>query len=188
MNLAHIEEKSYIYGPGSRFVIWTQGCSLRCEGCWNFEMWPFEKKILISNEALLARILFIQETENIEGITILGGEPLDQYDEALSLVEMCKSATLSTVLFSGYGYDEIIQNKSEILDFTDILICGRYEKEKRTFFHQWIGSTNQQILFLSDVYKDYRLKNANYVEINIEADGSQTVLGFPDGDRFLELM
>jgi anaerobic ribonucleoside-triphosphate reductase activating protein len=188
MNLAHIEEKSYIYGPGSRFVIWTQGCSLHCEGCWNVEMWSFEKNLRISNKALFARILCIQKTENIEGITILGGEPLDQYDEALSLVKMCKSATLSTVLFSGYEYDEIIQSKSEILRLIDILICGRYEKEKRTVFHQWIGSTNQQILFLSDVYKDYQLRNANYVEIDIEADGSQTVLGFPDGDTFSEVM
>ena len=69
MNVAHLENQSFIYGPGSRFVIWVQGCSLRCKGCWNFRMWGFEKK----QEYSISQLLKMIAAENVEGITILGG-------------------------------------------------------------------------------------------------------------------
>ncbi|GHU51530.1 hypothetical protein FACS1894200_11800 [Spirochaetia bacterium] len=66
------------------------------------------------------------------------------------------------------------------MDWTDILITGRYDKDKRTLEHQWIGSTNQEIHFVSSRYRDYQMQDANYMEINIDGTGSITVLGFPD--------
>jgi anaerobic ribonucleoside-triphosphate reductase activating protein len=68
---------------------------------------------------------------------------------------------------------------SDVQRYLDILITGRYEEAKRTLQRQWIGSTNQEIHFLSNRYADYSLKNGNYVEVSIEEDGSLTVLGFP---------
>lgn len=46
INIAHIEPESYIYAPEKQFVIWMQGCSIHCKGCWNKEMWSFDKKQL----------------------------------------------------------------------------------------------------------------------------------------------
>lgn len=179
MNIAHIEEHSYIYGPGCRFVIWVQGCSIHCKGCWNKEMWSFESKIILSVPDLLLKIE--KEKVLIEGITLLGGEPLDQFAEVSELLIECREFGLSTMLFTGYEMSEFAEKQmNSILDNLDILITGRYDKVKRTMSHQWIGSTNQEIHFLTDRYAGYEIENHNYTEITINADGSTTILGFPD--------
>jgi anaerobic ribonucleoside-triphosphate reductase activating protein len=175
MNLAHIESRSFIYGPGCRFVIWTQGCSIRCAGCWNRDMWGFEPNIVMPVGEISE--LITAEKHAIEGITLLGGEPLDQAEECVELLRLSKAHDLTTMLFTGYEFAEITDDK--IFDLCDILITGRYDESKRTLYHQWIGSTNQEIRFLTDAYRDYELKNTNYVEIDIDNDGVITTLGFP---------
>ncbi|GHT59410.1 hypothetical protein AGMMS50239_05990 [Bacteroidia bacterium] len=178
MNIAHIEEHSFIYGPGCRFVIWVQGCSIRCKGCWNQEMWNFENNLILSVIDVLDKIEV--ERTFIEGITVLGGEPLDQYKEVFKLLSECQKRGLSTMLFTGYELSEISEkNMTPILEISDILITGRYEQAQRTLNHQWIGSTNQQIHFLSERYADYQIDNANYVELTLNKNGQWTILGFP---------
>lgn len=181
MNIANIQTQSNIYGPGTRFVIWVQGCSLRCPGCWNRQMWDSTPKVLYSIEELLEQI---NNTSDIEGLTILGGEPFEQYEEVLDLCFGVQHLGLSIMLFTGYEMEELKdRSQTEILEIVDILITGRYDKNLRTTQHQWIGSTNQTIHFLSDRYADYTIQNANYVEIHIEDDGHLKILGFPH-DRF----
>ena len=165
MNVAHIEINSYIYGPGCRFVIWVQGCSLRCKGCWNSEMWSFDSR----EEFSIAELLKMVSMASVEGITILGGEPLDQFDEVFILCKKCQAKGFSTMVFTGYEIAEIENsNKSAIKSVADILITGRYMESRRTTSHQWIGSTNQQILFLTERYKGYKIEDSNYVEIDIK--------------------
>jgi len=175
MNLAHIENRSFIYGPGCRFVIWTQGCSIRCAGCRNREMWSFEPNIVMPIGEILEKITV--EGHAIEGITLLGGEPLDQAEECVELLRLCRAQGLTTMLFTGYELGEITDGR--LLELCDIMITGRYDESRRTLYHQWIGSTNQEIRFLTDAYRDYELQNANYVEIGIEDNGRITILGFP---------
>jgi len=126
MNLAYIEEQSFIYGPGCRFVIWTQGCSIRCDGCWNQEMWDFNPKILLSVQEIFEKIA--AEKEYIEGITILGGEPLEQISETVELLQKCKNENLTAVLFTGYEICEIKDKR--IFELCDILITGRFDSKK----------------------------------------------------------
>jgi len=176
MNIAHIEERSFIYGPGCRFVIWVQGCSIRCKGCWNREMWGSEPNIVLSVDKIFEMI--VAEKGAIEGITVLGGEPLDQTAECVELLRRCGAAGLTTMLFTGYEIGEIRDRR--LFDLCDILITGRYNESQRTLDREWIGSTNQEIHFLGEAYRGYELKNANYMEIGIDEDGSVTLLGFPN--------
>lgn len=178
MNIAHIETQSFIYGPGCRFVIWVQGCSIHCKGCWNKEMWSFKPQKFYSVATLMQMILSHQ-TE-IEGVTILGGEPLDQYQEILLLSEKIQLLGLSLMIFTGYELAEIeAKEQTEILNFTDILVSGRYKQDKRSLNNQWIGSTNQRISFLTKRYQNYVMVNQNYVEISIDELGKIHYLGFP---------
>ena len=141
-------------------------------------MWDFAPQLEIPAGELFKRIC--AKKEFIEGVTLLGGEPLDQYEETISLLRLCAGAGFSSVLFTGYELEEIVRkNMADVQQLADILITGRYDERKRTEYHQWIGSTNQKILFLSDRYKNYEIKNANYTEITISEDGSLTVCGFP---------
>jgi anaerobic ribonucleoside-triphosphate reductase activating protein len=144
-------------------------------------MWDFSPKTIRGVAELFTQIN--KSLDHIEGITLLGGEPLDQYEETIELLRLCKNASLSTMLFTGYEMDEIIQKGiAEIQTLLDILIVGRYKENERTLEQQWIGSRNQKIYFLSDRYKDYEIKDANYTEISIDTDGSVTVFGFPGND------
>ncbi len=179
MNIAHIEPYSFIYGPGCRTVLWTQGCSIQCKGCWNTQMWSFEPKMQYSIHELLSQIL--ENKPHIEGITLLGGEPLDQYQDTLELCQKTQENGLSVMLFTGYEMNEIEEkNMQDILLCTDILITGRYDLTKRTLQHQWIGSTNQEIHFLTEKYSQYNVQNNNYVEITLTDTGALNILGFPD--------
>lgn len=179
LNIAHMEPNSSIYGPGNRFVIWMQGCSLRCSGCWNQEMWSFREKHPIEKLALLKRI--INDRSEVEGVTFLGGEPLDQFDELLWLVRQLSDHGLSIQIFTGYEMNEISESgKEAILPLTDILISGRYNKEFRDINLQWRGSSNQEVHFLSDRYSKQIIEEGNYLEIHINPDGSANLFGFPD--------
>lgn len=134
VNVAHIEDFSYIYGPGSRFVIWMQGCSIRCPGCWNYSMWSFSENTLYDVEDLLKMIY--ERRESIEGVTLLGGEPLDQFSATLLIVSKIKSMGLSVMLFTGYTKEEVYTKRfSSILQYVDILISGRYIESLRTLTH-----------------------------------------------------
>ena len=141
-------------------------------------MWDFAPKLEMTAQQLHNHIA--QYQNNIDGVTLLGGEPLDQFDETILFLKLCAQSSLSAVLFTGYEM-HTIQEKGmdEVLQYVDILITGPYVEHKRTVHHQWIGSTNQEIHFISDRYKNYAMKNANYMEVSIAEDGGLTILGFP---------
>jgi anaerobic ribonucleoside-triphosphate reductase activating protein len=146
-------------------------------------MWGFEPNMVMPVGEILEQIT--AEKRAVEGITLLGGEPLDQAEECAELLQQCKTQGLTAMLFTGYEFDEIADDS--LLNLCDILITGRYDKSKRTLYRQWTGSTNQEIRFLTDAYRDYELTDANYMEIDIEDDGKITMLGFPP-DWGVELM
>ncbi len=179
MNIAHIEEQSYIYGAGCRFVIWTQGCSIRCKDCWNKEMWSFKTKNKISTKKLFEKI--INEKEHILGITILGGEPFDQYEELLFFVKQIKKTDLSIIIYTGYSINELkSKNKTEILNLIDIIITDRYDKNYRTENGGLIGSSNQKIKFLTKKYTKNDLPKNNAIEISINENGQINMYGYPN--------
>ena len=179
-NVAHIEQDSFIYGPGKRFVIWLQGCSLACNGCWNKAMWSFSAKELIHREDLLKEIVGYKD---IDGITILGGEPLHQAENVLWLANAVRNQTsLNVFLFTGYERCELERMGllDQMLKIFDILVIGRYVQSYRDTTKKWIGSSNQEILYPKGSRCPRETLEGEQVEIVIEESGSIRVLGFPD--------
>lgn len=186
INVAHIAVQSNIYGPGIRSVVWMQGCSLRCSGCWNKEMWSHSPKSLYTLDELWAKLSL--SDGKTEGITLLGGEPLDQAPATRAIAKRAQSEDLSFVLSTGYELHEITgMNCADILNYVDILITGRYVEHLRTLEHQWIGSTNQEVHFLTQRYDERMIRNANYLELEISGDGTLSLLGFPS-DKWREFI
>lgn len=184
INISHIEPDSYIYAPGKQFVIWVQGCSIHCKGCWNFDMWSFDENQLTDIDELFEKI---NKIDDLMGVTFIGGEPFDQKNELLYFSTKLKKQQIPITIYTGYELNELKDEISEeILNNTDLLIAGRYKEELRNINLQWRGSENQQILFLSDIYKDYEKEDGNYCEIIISDDGEITILGFPD-EKLLEI-
>jgi len=172
---------SKVNGPGLRFVLWTQGCSKGCKNCFNPETWSFEKyKSLTPLE-----IFELIKNSNVSGVTITGGDPLEQPEELLELLILLESLNLSNgiILFTGYTIDEI--NKDFLLrkslNYIDVLIDGRFEKDKR-ISSSLRGSENQNIIYFSSKIKEEELNIDQEVEVGI-LDNEMYVTGFPSISR-----
>jgi len=143
-------------------------------------MWSFKPKTLIHRDELLARIL---TTDDIQGITLLGGEPPQQADNVRWLLNRVKQESeLSTFLYTGYEPQELhtIGLWDELNTLCDMIAVGRYKKDERNTNRQWVGSENQALIYPEGSGENMPQSDQNEVEIIIHSDGALTVLGFPD--------
>jgi anaerobic ribonucleoside-triphosphate reductase activating protein len=184
LNVAQIVPCTEAEGPGRRFAIWFQGCPMRCPGCCNPEMLPFEGGVERSVADLLQEIRSTREADDIEGITLLGGEPFAHPAGAAALALVVREMGLSVMVFSGYTIEEILEmpdpKVAELLAQTDLLVDGPYIHELPETQRRWIGSSNQRIHFLTDRYRadDPCWRQRNTLELRIQ-NGELTLNGFP---------
>ena len=174
-----IIENEHLYGPGKRLLIFLQGCSLHCKGCINKHLWDFGKGKNISAEEMLA----ICKEENVEGITLHGGEPLDQAEGLIDIVNLLKKNGFSVILFTGYNKKELKGKKLAVWDKADLIVCGRFIEEKKNFYMQFRGSTNQRVITHKGPYKDYKITDGKTVSIfTIDNSGYINIKGFYNED------
>jgi anaerobic ribonucleoside-triphosphate reductase activating protein len=147
-------------------------------------MLPFEGGQRLSLSDVVAQVDAAQRDDGIEGITLLGGEPLAHATEAAALARAVQARGLSVMVFSGYTLAESRRLPeaavADLLAATDILVDGPYLRELPETERRWIGSRNQDIHFLSDRYRadDPRWQRRNTLEIRW--NGTElTVNGFP---------
>jgi anaerobic ribonucleoside-triphosphate reductase activating protein len=184
LHVAQIVPCTEAEGPGRRFALWFQGCPLRCPGCCNPEMLPFEGGQEVELEDIVERIRKARSENGVEGITLLGGEPLAHAIDAVALARMARSLGLSVMVFSGYTLEEIQALPEpaarELLALTDILVDGPYLREQPEFQRRWIGSANQRIHFLTERYRaeDPCWRLPNTLEIRLQGE-ELTINGFP---------
>ncbi|MDO5826507.1 MAG: ribonucleoside-triphosphate reductase activating protein [Methanosphaera sp. rholeuAM130] len=191
MNL-HVNEiihNTRVEGPGIRTCIFLQGCLKHCYKCNSPQTWDLDGGDVYDVESLAKRIL---ENDDIEGVTFSGGEPFLQSKSLYSLAKILKSHDLSIVTFTGYEYDFIKSVNSydwnNLLSVSDILIAGKFIYEKRCSDRLWVGSSNQEVHFLSDIYEGYDLSDKkNKIEIRLSHNGRIIVNGMADNEKILEL-
>ena len=170
-------QSSLANGPGKRAVIWVRGCSLACPGCFNPDSHSVDGGKLISTSELAREVLEL--TDEIEGVTISGGEPLQQADAILTFAETIKrQSNLTVLLFSGFSWDEISRMPvaERLSTCVDLLIAGRYIESER-LGKGLIGSTNKTVHFLSDRYSMKDLESVPSCEVLISANGDISVSG-----------
>lgn len=132
-NINSFETMGLVDGPGVRFVVFMQGCPLRCAYCHNPEMWNAkEAKIQMTPEELLKKVLrYKVYFKNDGGVTVSGGEPLLQAKFVEEFFKLCKQNNIHTCLdTSGFG-----ENYETLLDYCDLVIldvkeldANKYEK------------------------------------------------------------
>jgi len=172
---------SKVNGPGLRFVLWTQGCLKGCKNCFNPETWSTD----LYKELSPTQIFELIKNFKLEGVTISGGDPLEQEDDLLELLFLLKEIKLrkGIILFSGFSRNEIRENpiREECLSYIDVLIDGRYEEELKTD-SSLRGSSNQEFYFFSDKISREELSFDQEIEISLlEEDIMMT--GFPNISR-----
>jgi anaerobic ribonucleoside-triphosphate reductase activating protein len=184
LQVAQIVPCTEAEGPGRRFALWFQGCPLRCPGCCNPEMLPFEGGRSLSVAEVLAQVCTTAAEQGVEGITLLGGEPLAHAAGAASLAREVRLLGLTVMVFSGYTLEEARALPdpavADLLAHTDILVDGPYVRELPETRRRWIGSANQRIHFLAARYRedDPCWREPNTLEIRL-TDTELTVNGFP---------
>lgn len=184
MQIAQIVSGTCAEGPGRRWAIWFQGCPLRCVGCCNPEMLSFSGGEPYTLAALKDLMQQSRDAENVEGITLLGGEPFAHARDAVELASTARDLHLSVMIFSGFTIEQLRAQPSpevdRLLELTDILVDGPYLREQPDTTRRWIGSTNQRIHFLTDRYQadDACWQTPNTLELRLDRHGLQ-VNGFP---------
>src|SRR5438045_3295305 len=184
LQVAQIVPCTEAEGPGRRYALWFQGCPLRCPGCCNPEMLPFTGGTPRPVADVLAEVEQTARELNIEGVTLLGGEPLAHAAGAAALARGVRALGLSVMVFSGYTLDEARELPdpavADLLAHTDILVDGPYDRERPDTRRRWIGSTNQRIHILTDRYRadDPCWRQPNTLEVRLR-NGELSVNGFP---------
>ena len=177
LNIARWVERSAVNGPGERFVLWLQGCPLRCPGCWNPDTWDFAPRHLVSVDEVIRAI---DAASGIEGVTFTGGEPLAQAAALIPLAAGIRERGLSLMVFSGYRLNQLVDPPArELLSYADILVDGQFIRARRDLSLPWRGSRNQRVHFLTSRYTADSMHQAGRLEVHIHADASASVTGFP---------
>ena len=170
MNFSKIDPMSIVDGDGCRVTLFVSGCRNHCKGCFNPETWNFDFGQPFTE---------IEENEIIEacskpyiaGLTILGGEPMEQENQAdvYKLISRFKREYpgKNIWLFTGYIYEKDLlegQRKNinglttSILEMVDILVDGPFILEQKDLNLRFRGSTNQRLLTREDrkrIYDEY---------------------------------
>ena len=122
-NIHSIESCGTVDGPGIRFVIFMQGCPMRCKYCHNPDTWGVNKNKEISLKEILKQYDSVKEFCK-GGITVTGGEPLLQIDFVSELFKQAKAKNIHTALdTSGINFNPENTTKiDELLKYTDLVL------------------------------------------------------------------
>jgi anaerobic ribonucleoside-triphosphate reductase activating protein len=182
-------------GPGLRAVVFFQGCTVGCAGCWNPRAHHF-RGAEVTVDAVAQQVLGACQEHPLEGITFSGGEPMQQADSLLQLIQTLRQQApdLTFGLFSGYAENELAQGQywiwgnsssehqrkrlwQEIRECLDFAILGRFDQAQpcnmplRT-------SCNQVLRLFTDrfTFADF---SEQLTEVSIKGNGQVEVTGFP---------
>jgi anaerobic ribonucleoside-triphosphate reductase activating protein len=185
---------SRVNGPGVRAVVYFQGCNLGCVGCWNpathaFTGLPRELRVVAEQVTGAHRI------SSIEGVTLSGGEPMQQALDLLDFTRLLKRARpeLSIGMYSGYTERELdsghfwtrdcIEQEArhrvwaDIKQHLDFAVLGRFVAARPSQLPMRT-SANQVLRLFSNRYREEHFKPLEF-EVNIESAGLVQITGFP---------
>ena len=146
-------------GPGVRVSIFMQGCAFNCKNCFNPETHDFNAGQEFSEDTI-KKVLALCENEHVEGLSILGGEPMNPQNiegtTALAKAFKEKYPNKNLWAWSGYKFDEDLKDK-EVLNYLDVLVDGVYVDEKRNPKLKWRGSENQRVIDIKESIKQHKV-------------------------------
>ncbi len=177
LRIHDFETRSRANGPGIRFVVWMQGCSLGCAGCFN----PTTHDASGGRELTVAELaghLRAARDTGTAGLSLSGGEPLQQAAGAAALLDAARALGMSTLAFSGYTHDEIVAlpGGPDVLARLDVLIDGRYVASDR-LATGLRGSANQRIRLLTDRHSLTDVEATPVGEVRISPTGEVVLTG-----------
>jgi anaerobic ribonucleoside-triphosphate reductase activating protein len=153
MLIASIKTGCLAEGPGPRTVIWFQGCPIRCPGCYNPHLWPFDG----GQEMPLAQILAEVEAGRARGdtgVSLVGGEPLAQPEGCADLCVGLHESGTHVIVYTGLTHEDVVSLTAVIpafqviLDNADVLVDGPFIRSEYDPAIAYRGSRNQRVIDL----------------------------------------
>lgn len=142
-------------GPGVRVSIFMQGCTFNCKNCFNPETHDFNGGKELTDE-VIEHILELAKKEYIEGLSILGGEPLHPKNISAStkLAKKFKETYPEKTIWiwTGFNYENNLKDK-EILKYIDYLVDGQFIEEQKNPKLKYAGSSNQRVIDIKKTLK-----------------------------------
>jgi anaerobic ribonucleoside-triphosphate reductase activating protein len=168
--------RSYANGPGARFVIWTQGCTLACPGCFNPETHSGDGGERRTTEELAEAAI---NAEGIDGVTITGGEPLQQSEAVAEFCGQVKGHR-SIVILTGFSRREIESDpvRMKAVENADMVVAGRYNAG-RYLGKGLRGSGNKEYWALTGRYGPEDFTAIPDVEVILTVTGERIITGMP---------
>lgn len=139
--IAGIVYGSLVDGNGLRTTVFLSGCSIKCKGCHNQEFWDQKKGKIYQTDVLVEEI--VKNTPQ-KKLTISGGEPLEQKDALIDLLEKLQGFNIG--LYTSFDIQEIDE---KILNKVQFVKTGKYIQDLR-IEDQYFGSRNQKIIYLEN--------------------------------------
>lgn len=154
-------------GLGWGLSLFTQGCPIHCEGCFNPETWDFNGGKDVNN-LVEHNIYQLLKPDYITRFSILGGEPLVKNNLKQLNYILCTIKSnypdIKIWIWTGYTWDEIQKQRHAMhpdllfvtLKYTDVLITGPFIQEEKDLTLKWRGSRNQEIIDVQKSLKEKR--------------------------------
>ncbi len=181
LNLMGYVDESQVNGPGCRAVIWVQGCSRECPGCFNLDSWSFDINQLHSVDELVEKIT---SNSRHEGVTFSGGEPFWQAKALAELACQVKAKGLNVMSFTGFTLEQLRSESAptgseDLLAQLDILIDGAYVQSLSVNSpNSPVSSNNQRVHVFNPSLRDRITWASDQTEIHIFKDGSRLITGY----------
>lgn len=148
MYYAQMRKYDIANGLGIRATLFVSGCRHKCSGCFNEAYQDFEYGTLWDEEAEATFMSYVKD-KNVHGVSILGGEPMQQDNHLQELLKRIKEETGKHIwIYSGNTYEQILQDthKKEILQYCDVLVDGPFIEALKDLKLKFRGSSNQRII------------------------------------------
>ena len=175
MYIARILYPVEVLGPGKRIGIWFCGCPRRCRGCSNPELWEFQERYKVDIATVKFLIDKICLTNEVNGFTLTGGDPLFQYEEFTELVSYLYTINEDILVYTGYTLSQL---KDKTLEKVAVLIDEPYIEDRNNGCILR-GSDNQHIYIFNDSvktkYEQYLTQKSNPIQNFVTADGYVSV-------------
>lgn len=150
-----IVNDSIVDGEGIRLTIFTQGCPHHCPHCHNPQTHDFKGGYDIEIKKIIS---MMKENLLLDGITLSGGEPMEQADTCAILAEEAKKMGLNVWVYTGYTWEELQkESQKKLLCFTDVLVDGAFIYELRSLELRFKGSANQRIIDVPKSLQENRI-------------------------------
>ena len=153
MNYSKFRKYDISNGVGVRCSLFVSGCTHHCKGCFNKETWDFDYGEHFTTDVKNMIINHLKQPQ-VDGISILGGEP---FDNAYGLIPLLSEIALTIPdkdvwIYSGYTYEQLTKRHDtmRLLSLCDVLVDGKFVEELKDITLKFRGSTNQRIINIHD--------------------------------------